>query len=245
MKHIITYKAKYTVSTQYLLAIFITYTTCHSHPIHLSFQPRVRVRASKIMRKMCSHLSVEREDDLPAIKVLVEAVALPSQERIEMGLLHFPWQQQKPICVSLWISLTLPSQTIYSPIHKWDTVSAGPDVHRLRGNQAPCLKKSPGFPVLVADSPWYWQTRQHHPGLDISRALWPHPSHCIFSGNSLDINQEAKLDQVEGTHVVLKHLYHSPLVECKRPVSPRPPWPHFPMKAGSSKSTELRRKEWF
>ena len=50
---------------------------------------------------------------------------------------------------------------------------------------------------------------------------------------------------VKGTRLVLKHLYHSPLVEDKRLVSPRPPWPHFPMKAGSSKSTELRRKEWF
>ena len=53
------------------------------------------------MRKMCSYLSVEREDDPPAIKVLVEALAFSSQERREMGLLHFPWQQEKPTRVSL------------------------------------------------------------------------------------------------------------------------------------------------
>lgn len=153
-----------------MLAIFITYTTCHSHPMHMSLQSRLRVRASRIMRKMCSYLSVEREDDPPAIKVLVEAVAFPSQDRLEMGLLHFPWQQEKPIRVSLWISLTLPSQTIYSPIHKWDTALAAPDVHSLRENQAPCLKKSPGFPILVADNPWCSQTYQHHPGL---KPGWP------------------------------------------------------------------------
>ena len=192
-----------------MLAIFITYTTCHSHPMHLSLQSRVRVRASRIMRKMCSYLSVEREDDPPAIKVLVEALAFSSQERREMGLLHFPWQQEKPTRVSLWISLTLPSQTIYSPIHKWDTVSAGPDVHSLRENQAPCLKRSPGFPILVADNPWCSQTHQHHPGLDTSWALWPHPSHCIFNGNSLDVNQEAKLDQryMSKVHVWCSNIF--------------------------------------
>lgn len=141
------------------------------------------------------------EDNLPSIKVLVEAMAFPSQERREMGLLHFPWQQEKPIRVGRLISWTLPSQIIYSPIHKWDTVLAGPDVHNLRENQAPCLKRSPGFPILVADNPWCWQTHQHHPERDISQALCPHPSHCIFDGNSLDINQEAKLDQVKGTRL--------------------------------------------
>ena len=44
-------------------------------------------------------LSVETEDNQPSVKVLVEAVAFPSQERTEMGLLHFPRQQEKPIRV--------------------------------------------------------------------------------------------------------------------------------------------------
>lgn len=71
------------------------YATSHSHPMHLSLQPRVK--ASRIIRKWRSYLSVEREDDLPSIKILVEAMAFPSQDRGEMGLLHFPWQQEKSI----------------------------------------------------------------------------------------------------------------------------------------------------
>lgn len=139
-----------------------------------------------------------------------------------------------------WVSWTIPSQTTFSATHKWDIVFAGPDVPNLRENL--CLKSNPGFLILGADDPWCWQTHQSHPGLGISQASWPCPFHCILNGNSLDSNQEAELDQVKGTCLVLKHLYHNSLGGDKRPISPRLPLPHFPMKAGFSESTEWENR---
>lgn len=94
---------RHTVSTQYMLGIFIIYVTCRHHLTPLSLQPRVK--ASRITGKERSYLSMEQGDDLPSIETTVGlAGAFPYQERGEMGLLHFPWQPEKPVHFSPSVS---------------------------------------------------------------------------------------------------------------------------------------------